>query len=59
MQETERVLLFQPREVRATLQALVGTPGPEGLGMALPTLACSQNCSRLIRFISTAASVFW
>lgn len=22
------------------------------------TLACSQNCSRLIRFISTAASVF-
>jgi len=24
-----------------------------------PTLACSQNCSRLSRFISTVASVFW
>lgn len=37
-------------------------PAPQGLlaaPPAYPTLACSQNCSRLSRFISTVASVFW
>lgn len=34
-----------------------GKAQPKGQGQG-HTLACSQNCSRLIRFISTAASVF-
>lgn len=38
----------QDRERQLSLQA----------GVGVHTLACSQNCSRLIRFISTAASVF-